>query len=144
MNAEPDQTLHKICRYCSVTAWTDADSCPSCGKQYVRRVWRWSLAIPIVVLAFGIGYFGWKEIRGDEEAVPTGLTIEEAQNMPLSASPARVERGLDGQSPDKVKRSSGGGNELVCRLYAVVDKERTAWEFCFLNGALEVSRPHKF
>jgi hypothetical protein len=51
---------------------------------------------------------------------------------------------LDGQKPSRARRSGGGGNELVCRLYLVVDEERTAWEFCFLNGELEISRPHRF
>jgi len=107
-------------------------------------VWRWWFAIPIVVLAFAIGYFARKEIAGDEEAEPAGLTIAEARGMPIGTAQAAVDGVLDGQRPDRVKRSSGGGNELVCRLYAVVDEERTAWEFCFLDGALEVSRPHRF
>jgi hypothetical protein len=144
VDAEPDQAPLKICRHCSVGSRTDADRCPSCGRPYQRRVWRWWFAVPIVALAFGIGYFGSQEIRGDDEAQPSGLTIEEAQNVPSGATAARVDGVLDGQRPDRVKRSSGGGNQLVCRLYLIVDEARTGWEFCFLDGSLEVSRPHRF
>ena len=142
MNAEPAQPQQKVCRHCSVASRTDAETCPNCGKPYERRLWRWWLTIPIAMLAFGAGYFGWQAIRDEPE--PEGLTIEEARRVTVGAPPASVERVLDRQAPDRVKRSSGGGNELVCRLYEVVDEERTAWEFCFLDGALEISRPHEF
>jgi hypothetical protein len=144
MNAESEQPPLKVCRHCSVGSRTDAETCPNCGKPYTRRVWRWWLAIPIIVAAFGVGYFGYEAIDDDEEPEPAGLTIEEARNLTVGASPAKVESVLDGQEPNRVRRSSGGGSELVCRLYVVVDQEGTAWELCFLDGALEVTRPHEF
>jgi hypothetical protein len=128
----------KVCRHCSVASRTDAETCPSCGKPYRRRLWRWWFAIPIVALAFAGGYFGRKAIQDDE---PDGLTIEEARTLTLGASPENVENVLDGQPPGKVRRSSGGGSELVCRAYEVVDEEGTIWELCFLDGQLEVSKP---
>lgn len=143
METESEQRPQKICRYCSVVSRTDAETCPSCGRPYERRMWRWWFAIPVAVLAFGAGYFGWKAIQDDEQAEPAGLTIREARNLTLGAPPARVDHVLDGQMPDKVKRSSGGAVHLVCRLYTVLDEERTAWEFCFLDGALEISRPRQ-
>jgi hypothetical protein len=142
MRPEPEQTPAKVCRQCSVASRTDAETCPSCGRPYERRLWRWWLAIPIAVLAFGAGYFGWQAIRDEPE--PEGLTIEEARRVTVGVAPASVNQVLDRQAPDRVKRSSGGGSELVCRLYEVVDEEGTAWEFCFLDGALEISRPHEF
>jgi hypothetical protein len=141
MNAEPGPPPQKVCRHCSVASRTDAETCPNCGKPYQRRLWRWWLAIPVAVLAFGAGYFGWQAIRDEPE--PEGLTIKEARNVRTGVPPARVEQVLDRQAPDKVKRSRGGEHELVCRLYVVVDEEGTAWEFCFLDGALEISRPHE-
>jgi hypothetical protein len=144
MNAEPERRPLKICPHCAVASRTDAETCPSCGKPYERRAWRWWFVIPVAVLAFGAGYFGWEAIRDDEESEPAGLTIQEARNATVGDLPARVNRVLDGQRPSRVRRSSAGGNELVCRLYLVVDGEETAWEFCFLNGELEISRPHEF
>jgi hypothetical protein len=144
MSAEPAQPPLKICPHCSVGSRTDAETCPSCGKPYQRRAWRWWFVIPVAALAFGAGYFGWQAIEDDEESEPSGLTIQEARNAAIGTSPARVEHVLDGQRPGRVKRSSGGGNELICRVYVVVDEERTAWEFCFLIGELEISRPHEF
>jgi hypothetical protein len=142
MNDEPAQPPQKACRHCSVVSRTDAEICPSCGKRYERRPWRWWHTIPVAVIAFGAGYFGWQAIRDEPE--PQGLTLQEAREVNTGTAPARVARVLDGQAPDRVKRSSGGGNQLVCRLYVVVDEERTAWEFCFLDGAVEISRPHEF
>jgi hypothetical protein len=144
VNGESGQPPLKICPHCSVGSRTDADACPHCGKQYQRSVWRWWLAIPIAVVAFGAGFFGWQAIRDDDEPEPAGLTIQEARNVTGGALPARVNHVLDGQRPDRVRRSSAGGSELVCRLYLVVDEERTAWEFCFLDGAVEISRQHQF
>src|SRR5918996_234829 len=144
MNAESEQVPLKSCRHCSVVSRSDAETCPACGKRFERRPWRWWFAIPIAVLAFAAGYFGWQAIGDDEESEPAGLTIQEARNVIEGSSPARVERVLDGQRPGRVRRSSGGGSELVCRGYLVVDEERTAWEFCFLDGELEISRPHEF
>jgi hypothetical protein len=117
---------------------------PEPAQPHQRRAWRWWFVIPVAVLAFGAGYFGWQSIGDDEESEPAGLTIQEARNATLGALPARVERVLDGQRPSRVRRSNAGGNELVCRLYLVVDEEQTGWEFCFLNGELEISRPHDF
>ena len=60
MESETSQLPLKVCPHCSVASRTEADVCPSCGKPYVRRPlrWRWWLVIPIVVLAFGVGYGG--------------------------------------------------------------------------------------
>lgn len=137
MESETTQPL-KVCRHCSVASRTDAETCPSCGRPYRRRLWRWWFAIPIVALAFAGGYFGRKAIQDDE---PDGLTIEEARGLTVGASPQEVELALDGQKPDEVRRSSGGGSELLCRAYQVVDEEGTIWELCFLNGLLEISKP---
>jgi hypothetical protein len=109
-----------------------------------RRLWRWWLLVPVAMLAFGAGYFGWEALDDDEESEPAGLTIREARNVTPGVLPAKVARVLDGQRPSRVKRSSAGGNELICRVYLIMDEEGTAWEFCFLNGELEISRPHEF
>lgn len=143
MSTEPAQPSLRACPHCAVVSRTDAETCPSCGKPYRRRAWRWWFLIPIAVLAFAAGYFGWEAIRGDEEE-PEGLTIQEARNVTEGVSPATVARVLDGQRPGRTRRTSGGGSELVCRVYLVVDQERTAWEFCFLDGELEISRQHSF
>jgi hypothetical protein len=137
MEAQSEAPL-KVCRHCSVGSRTDAETCPNCGRPYKRQLWRWWFAIPIIAVAFAGGYFGRKAIQDDE---PDGLTIEEARALTLGASPESVENVLDGQRPGTVRRSSGGGNELVCRAYGVVDEEGTIWELCFLDGRLEISKP---
>jgi hypothetical protein len=128
----------KVCRHCSVASRTDAETCPSCGRPYRRRLWRWWFAIPIVALAFAGGYFGRKAIQDDE---PAGLTSEEARGLTTGASAPEVEPVLDGQNPVNSRRTTAGGSELLCRAYEVVDEEGTFWELCFLDGRLEISKP---
>lgn len=101
------------------------------------------MVVPIVLLAFAVGFLGRMALQDDDETAestaPPGLTIREARNLDVGVSPAKLQHVLDGQKPAKVRRQSAGGNELLCRYYVVVDLEDTFWESCYLNGRLEVS-----
>jgi hypothetical protein len=67
----------KVCPHCSLASRTDSETCPNCGKSYVRGRpslrWSWWFAIPIVAAAFLIGYFGISQlIDGDEDGITGG------------------------------------------------------------------------
>jgi hypothetical protein len=135
----PSEPELRVCRHCSVGSRTDAESCPSCGRPYERRWWRWWFAIPIIVLAFAGGYFGLSELVFDDDQ--PGLTEAEATALRTGGAPGDLEAVVDGEKPLDVRRQKKGGFDLICRYYSVVDLESTAWEACYLSGRLEVSRP---
>jgi hypothetical protein len=139
MEGESTEIPLKVCRHCSVASRTDSETCPACGRPFRRTWWRWWFAIPIVALAFAGGYFGRKALQDEE--TQSGLTSAEAESLATGASPSELEQLLDGQEPADVRRQEAGGNELFCRYYTIVDREDEFWEFCFLNGRLEVARP---
>lgn len=116
---------------------TTAETCPSCGGSYARSVWRWWFAIPIVAIAFAVGYFGLsKLIEGEDE--PGGITLEEGDGVPLGISSAELEEKLDGQAPLVTQRPGAGGAE-ECLYYGIVDQDDAAWVFCFSQDELVVS-----
>jgi hypothetical protein len=121
-----------------VATRTDADVCPSCGKPYVRRPlrWRWWLAIPIIIAAFGIGYGGRMLIQGDSES--EGITLQQGQAARVGISPSELDARLDGESPSVVKHRGAGA---TCRYYAIADRPQSVWEFCFADGKLVASKP---
>src|SRR5918998_5118809 len=90
----------KICRHCSVASRTESETCPSCGRSYERRSfrWRWWYALPIVVLAFAGGYFGLSQLVYDDED-PAGLTLEEARALSDASPPSDLEAVVDGERP---------------------------------------------
>jgi hypothetical protein len=132
----------KVCRHCSVASRTEAATCPSCGRPYERRWWRWWFAIPIVAVAFGVGYFGISNLVFDDDA-RTGLTLDEANALNKGGPPGELEAVLDGDEPLDERRQKKGGFDFVCRYYTVIDADNTAWEACYLSGRLEISRALK-
>jgi hypothetical protein len=126
----------KVCRHCSVASRTDAATCPSCGRPYERRIWRWWLAIPIVVLAFGVGYFGIaKLIEDDNEA---GVSVDQASAVQTGISSAELEDEL-GEAPQYERQKGEGEGALGCAYYGVSGEPASVWEFCFRHDALVTS-----
>ncbi|MGH2989913.1 MAG: hypothetical protein ACRDMA_08620 [Solirubrobacterales bacterium] len=139
MEGQPTETPLKVCPHCSVASRTDADTCPSCGKPYVRGRggwgWSWWLAIPIVAAAFLVGYFGISQLFDDEE--PEGITVEQAEAVPEGVAPSGLAGELDGESPAYEQSRPGGS----CSYYPLSDQPEPVWEFCFRGEKLESSRP---
>lgn len=137
MESQAEQPPLKVCRHCSVASRTEAETCPSCGRPYARRIWRWWFAIPIVAAAFAIGFFGLSElIEGEED--PVGITLEEGEGVSLGASSAELEKQLDGQAPILTQRPGAGGAE-ECLYYGIVDRDDAVWMFCFSGDELVAS-----
>jgi hypothetical protein len=129
----------KICRHCSVATRTDAPTCPSCGRSYERRLWqwRWWFAIPIVVIAFGIGYFGISKLVNDDDS--GGISAEEASAVTPESSPADVEDQL-GEPPQYQRKQRQGEGALSCSYYGLSDEPNAVWEFCFHDDKLVSSQ----
>jgi hypothetical protein len=128
----------KVCPHCSVASRTDSETCPNCGKSYVRGRpslrWSWWFAIPIVAAAFLIGYFGISQlIDGDED----GITVEEASSIELgNTSRAELtERLGEPESETTI------GHDRVCLDYVVTGGPDPGWLFCFRGEQLESSAP---
>jgi len=136
MESESSQISLKICRHCSVASRTDAASCPSCGKPYERRIWRWWFAIPIVVLAFGIGYFGISRLIDDDN--PAGVTADEAAAVTPGISRPDLEDQL-GEAPQYERKRGNGEGAPSCAYYGISDEPDAAWEFCFQDDKLITS-----
>lgn len=141
MEGQPSEAPLKVCPHCSVASRTDADTCPSCGKTYVRRrpqwQWRWSwwYTIPIVAAAFAVGFFGLSElIDGSESEDAAGITVEEGAAVPDGIPRAELEGHLDEEAPVVERRK--GPNGPMCAYYQVIDQPRQAWEFCFREDEL--------
>ena len=137
MEGQPTERPLKVCPHCSVASRTDADTCPNCGKSYVRGRptlrWSWWLAIPIVAAAFAIGYFGISElVDGDDTE---GISREQAESVPGGISPDELSERLGGESETV---STGG---LTCASYTVTDGPDPAWLFCFQGDKLIRSEP---
>jgi hypothetical protein len=139
MESPANQLPLKVCRHCSVASRTDAESCPSCGKSYQRELWRWHwwLAIPIIVLAFGVGYGARKVLDDDSE--PSAITLEQAGSVgPDTTQADLAERFGD---PEGNIGRIGGAEGSDCVYYEVSDRAETAWVFCFKQDQLVVTRP---
>jgi hypothetical protein len=128
----------KVCPHCSVASRTDSETCPNCGKSYVRGRpslrWSWWFAIPIVAAAFLIGYFGISQlIDGNED----GITVGEASSIELgSVSPGKLtERLGEPESETTI------GRDRVCLDYVVTGGPDPGWLFCFRGDQLESSAP---
>lgn len=115
---------------------TDAATCPSCGEPYERRIWRWWLAIPIVVLAFGLGYFGLSKLLDDDEA---GITADQSAAIELGISRSELADQLDGEAPQYSRQIGEGETATDCLYYGIVDKPESVWQFCFQDDELVTS-----
>jgi hypothetical protein len=134
----------KVCRHCSVASRTDASSCPNCGRSYARGglslprfEWRGWLAIPIIALAFAIGYFGLSELVWDDEEADT-ITQTQAEQVPDATARDELAAELGGLEPSFTRSRRADGDRLDC-LYYALDEEGAAWEFCFRDEALVTS-----
>lgn len=136
MEASPPETPLKVCPHCSVASRTDAETCPSCGKPYVREGfrlrWSWWFAIPIVAAAFLIGYFGISQLFDDDGS--DAITVEQAEVVPEGLSRGQVSERL-GSEGETVR--TGG---LTCASYPVTDGAE-GWLFCFQGDKLIRSTP---
>jgi hypothetical protein len=131
----------KVCPNCSVASRTDAETCPSCGKPYMRRglewprrlEWRWWFAIPIVAAAFLIGYFGLSELIDDE---PKRITAQEATAIEADSSRSAVVEQLGEPASE-----TAVGEGQTCLQYEVTDAPEPTWLFCFREDKLVSSSP---
>ena len=145
MEARREDPPLKVCPHCSVATRTDAEECPSCGRSYVRgrrlpRLrWSWWLAIPIVAGAFLIGYFGISRLVDDDEGGAEGaITLQQAQELPPSASQAEAEERLGEPAVVRPPRENSG---TTCLFYSVSDQPDTLWQLCFKRDELVSSTP---
>jgi hypothetical protein len=131
----------KVCPHCSVASRTDADTCPSCGKPYVRQRpqlrWSWWLAIPIVAAAFAIGYFGISKLFDDDGTESGVITSEQAQDVPANLSRSDLEESLG----EPAQEITPKGAETTCLFYSVSDQGDTLWQFCFQGDDQVSSSP---
>jgi hypothetical protein len=136
----------KVCPHCSVATRTAAEVCPSCGGSYLRgrrlpRLrWTWWLAIPIVVAAFLVGYFGISRLVDGDGADAGEITLQEAQGVSPDLSRDEVEDRLGEpavvDSPDRRTPSclSQAGERIKADevvFYSVSDAGDSLWQFCF-------------
>jgi hypothetical protein len=140
MDAAPPEAPLKVCPHCSVATRTTADVCPSCGGSYARgrrlpRLrWSWWFAIPIVVAAFLIGYFGISRLVDDDDVESGVITLEEGQAIPPNLSRAEVEDRLG----EPAQEIAPQGPNTSCLFYSVDDEGDTLWQYCF-RGERQVS-----
>ena len=134
MEAGSEQLPLKVCRHCSVATRTDADICPNCGRSYTRGGprWRWWYAIPIILAAFAIGYFGISELVYDD---PARVTEDEARAIELGTPRGDVEQQLG--EPNEVTEEAG----LSCGGYEVEGEDDAGWLFCYRQEMLVTSEP---
>ena len=145
MEGRPEDAPLKVCPHCSVATRTDAPVCPSCGGSYVRgrrmpRVrWRWWFAIPIVAGAFLVGYFGISRlVEDDSDSAEGAITLQQAREVPASASQAEAEDRLGEPAVERPPRENSG---TTCSFYSITDQPDTLWQFCFKRDELVSSAP---
>ncbi len=93
------------------------------------------MAIPIVLIAFGIGYGGRKLIQGnDNGSTPEGITLQQAKAVKNGISQPELTDQL-GEDPALTKNQQG----QKCLVYLITDQRQTLWEFCFKNDKLALS-----
>ena len=133
METASQQLPLKVCRHCSVASRTGDEVCPNCGRSYQRSWprWRWWYAIPIVAIAFAIGYFGISELVYDD---PATVTEAEAQAIELGTARDDVEQQLG--EPNEVTDDGG----LSCAAYEVEGQDDADWLFCYRQEKLVTSQ----
>jgi hypothetical protein len=134
MESEASAAPLKVCPHCAVATRTDAATCPSCGKLYQRRLWRWWMAIPIVAVAFAIGYFGISKLFDDDDSGT--ITAEQGSGIELGVSRGELEERLGTALEVNDERAEGAA---TCLYYGIADRPDSAWEFCFADDSLVTS-----
>jgi hypothetical protein len=145
MEGKPEELPLKVCPHCSVASRTESDTCPSCGKSYVRGgglklQWSWWLAIPIVIAAFAIGYFGISKLIGGGESDDAVITAEQAQAVSNGATRAELDEAIDGEDPAYTDELAGKP-KTTCLYYGLEDDPNGVWSFCFTGDKLISSSP---
>jgi hypothetical protein len=135
MEANATEMPLKVCRHCSVASRTDAATCPSCGRPYARRPWRWWMAIPIVAVAFAIGYFGTSKLFDDDDSGT--ITADQGAEIELGVSRGELEEQL-GAALEVSDKNAGGS--ATCLYYGIAERPDSAWEFCFAEDSLVTSK----
>ena len=135
MEGTATDTPLKVCRHCSVASRTGAARCPSCGRPYGRPAWRWWMAIPIVAVAFAIGYFGISKLFDDDDSGT--ITAEQGSAIELGVSRGELEEQLGTALEVNDERS---GEAATCLYYGIADRPDSAWEFCFADDSLVTSK----
>jgi hypothetical protein len=138
MESESAQPPLKICRHCSVASRTDSETCPACGRPYRRSLSRWWVAIPIVALAFGVGYGGRKLLEGDDD--PPGIPIDTATTLQTGISRAEFDDRVD-EEPTLTRTRGKGNREATCLFYPVEGEQVAVWQYCFRDDELVSSTP---
>jgi hypothetical protein len=134
MEAASGEPPLKVCRHCSVASRTDAESCPACGRPYRRSMWWWA-AVPIVAVAFALGY-GITELLQDDESGT--ISPETASELQIGTSRAEFDERV-GEDPILTRTRGSGVDETTCLFYAVAGEEDAAWQFCFRGDELVTS-----
>ena len=137
MESESARPPLKICRHCSVASRTDAETCPACGRPYRRSLWWWA-AIPVVALAFGLGY-GVTELVQDDEFAPGSISAETGSDIEIGITRAEFDERVAGEDPTGTRSLGNGGDEAICLYYPVAGEEESVWQFCFRKDELVTS-----
>jgi hypothetical protein len=135
MEGASQQLPLKVCRHCSVASRTEEAACPNCGRSYSRAglTWRWWYALPIVAIAFALGYFVISEVVYDDS--PT-VTEAEATAIELGTPRADVEDAL-GEPGESSVEAAG----LSCSAYDLAAPPDSQWVFCYREDKLVTSEP---
>jgi hypothetical protein len=136
MEGETAQPALKVCRHCSVASRTDAEECPACGRPYRRSMWWWA-AIPIVVLAFGLGY-GVTELIQDDDS-PGAIPLETGRDLQIGISREEFDEQIGDTEPTLTRTRGSGEDEASCLFYPIEGQERAVWQFCFRDDTLVTS-----
>ena len=145
MEGRPQELPLKVCPPCSVASRTESDTCPSCGKSYVRGgglnlQWSWWLAIPIVGAAFAIGYFGISKLIDGGDSDDAVITAEQARAVSNGATRSELDDALDGEEPAYTD-GLAGQPKTSCLFYGIEDDPKGVWSFCFTGDKLISSSP---
>jgi hypothetical protein len=135
MEGESAQPPLKICRHCSVASRTDAETCPACGRPY-RRSWWWWAAIPIVALAFALGYGVTELLQDDEDEA--AISFETAQALQTGISREEFDEQV-GEEPTLTRTRGSGEDEATCLFYPIENQAEAVWQFCFRDDRLVTS-----
>jgi hypothetical protein len=93
------------------------------------------MAIPIIAVAFAIGYFGISKLFDDDDSGT--ITAEQGFGIELGVSRGELEEQLG--EPLEVSDKRAGG-AATCLYYGVAERPDSAWEFCFADDSLVTSR----
>lgn len=137
MENQTPETALRVCRHCSVASRTDSETCPACGRPYRRSLWWWA-AIPIVALAFGLGYGVTELLQGDDDSGV--IPIETATTLQNGISRAEFDDRVD-EDPTLTRTRGKGRRETTCLFYPIDGEEVAVWQFCFRDDELVSSTP---